>query len=454
MLTFYRAMTSVIEIGRRSGAEVDPEDDDELESAMFRCAVVSRKHAKIAFTDAGKVRSYSLDASCVVSDTCVSQACLIDRNSHHGTHVRKAGETVSKMIKPETYTQLADGDMVTFGKAVGKGDDAVPPVTARVELHYAAEGETIKPLNVASTSSGHYGLHDPSSSSDESSGNIYSDVEEIPSPVVEKKQPSFSSSAASALNSVLKLTQRLPPLWLAGDNPIEHFVTLPTPRGYGEKERDEESVPSLHTGHFVESNEWDNAESSFHSSDEGSYSPRSRSNSPMELASPSPGPAQVEQIEPLQSTMDLISFPIPPPRPVLSWPPSSALRGPLPLPPPPPPPPHPMMPLFPPIPPMRMLPPSVPLPPSPVCGNGNVSSQFTTRLAPPPWMLQHKPADPLPAALLPERPVDHSPVNEAFSLHESDDEGEEGSVTSSHDAQMEDVNERLYALEVRISPPP
>jgi hypothetical protein len=55
---------SVIEIGRRSGADVDPEDD-ELESAMFRCAVVSRKHAKIAFTDAGKVRT--LDASCFAS---------------------------------------------------------------------------------------------------------------------------------------------------------------------------------------------------------------------------------------------------------------------------------------------------------------------------------------------------------------------------------------------------
>lgn len=55
-LTFLRANTSVIEIGRRSGADADPEDD-ELESAMFRCAVVSRKHAKIAFTDAGKVRT-------------------------------------------------------------------------------------------------------------------------------------------------------------------------------------------------------------------------------------------------------------------------------------------------------------------------------------------------------------------------------------------------------------
>ncbi|KAF5319714.1 hypothetical protein D9619_008603 [Psilocybe cf. subviscida] len=408
-LTFRRATTSVIEIGRRSGADLDPEDD-ELENAMFRCAVVSRKHAKIAFTDAGK-------------------ACLIDRNSHHGTHVRKASETVSKMIKPETYTLLADGDLVTFGKAVGKGDDAVPPIIARVELHYAAEGEMIKLLNVTSTSSGHYGLNDQSSSSDESSCNNYSDIEEITNPV-EKKQLSFSSSAASALNSVLKLTQRLPPLWLAEENITDELVQLPRPRGYGDQERDEDSVSSLHAGHFVASNEWDDAESCSNSSDD-EFSSRSRSNSPMELASPSPAP--VEFVEPPQPGADLTLVPVPALPPMLTWPPSSSLRVPPPLP------------MLPPFPPMRMFPP----PALNVNATEPVDSpQFTARLVPPPpWVLQPKPTCPPPAALLPERPVDHSPEDETKSLHESDNEDDDRSISSSRDAQMEDIDERLYALE-------
>jgi hypothetical protein len=342
------------------------------------------------------------------------------------------------MIKPETYTQLAEGDMVTFGKAVGKGDDAVPPITARVELHYAAEGETIKPLITTSTSSGHYGLNDQSSSSDESSGNNYSDIEEIASPV-QKKQPSFSSSAASALNSVLKLTQRLPPLWLGGDDATDDSVLLPLPRGYnGDQERDEDSVPSLHAGHFVASNEWDNAESCSDSSDEGCFSPRSRSNSPMELASPSPAP--VEPVEPPQPATDLALVSVSPPRSILTWPPSSSLR----VPPPP-------LPMLPPFPPMRMFPPGLAPPPPSLTMNVTEPAdlpQFTARLAPPPWVLQPKPVGPPPAALLPERPVDHSPQDEAKSLDESDNEDDERSVASSRDAQMEDIDERLYALEV------
>jgi len=55
-LTFYREKTSVVQIGRRSGHEPDNAHSVPLTSAMFRCAVVSRKHAKIVFSDSGHVR--------------------------------------------------------------------------------------------------------------------------------------------------------------------------------------------------------------------------------------------------------------------------------------------------------------------------------------------------------------------------------------------------------------
>jgi hypothetical protein len=55
-LVFKRGNASVVEIGRRSGQEPD-NGHSPLTSAMFRCAVVSRKHAKIVFSDSGHVRS-------------------------------------------------------------------------------------------------------------------------------------------------------------------------------------------------------------------------------------------------------------------------------------------------------------------------------------------------------------------------------------------------------------
>ena len=58
-LLFKRENTSVIHIGRRSGQEPDKCHSDNLTSAMFRCAVVSRKHAKIVFSDSGHVCFFS-----------------------------------------------------------------------------------------------------------------------------------------------------------------------------------------------------------------------------------------------------------------------------------------------------------------------------------------------------------------------------------------------------------
>lgn len=59
-MMFRRTNTSVVHIGRRPGTEIEcRSQDNELGKAMFRCAVVSRKHAKIAFSDSGNVGSIS-----------------------------------------------------------------------------------------------------------------------------------------------------------------------------------------------------------------------------------------------------------------------------------------------------------------------------------------------------------------------------------------------------------
>lgn len=210
-MLFRRTNTSVVHIGRRSGLDSERRSEDaELGNAMFRCAVVSRKHAKIAFSDSGL-------------------AYLIDLGSHHGTHIRKPGERFSRPLKPESPTLLADGDIVTFGKSVGKNEECVRPVVARIELLYSGHNSThsttpIKPLVVPCNSSpssdksslksnsGRYGINDSSSSSsDESSFNsgLYSDIEEISAPPTSCSKPVTPQSSSNSTGSFLK--RLLPP---------------------------------------------------------------------------------------------------------------------------------------------------------------------------------------------------------------------------------------------------
>ena len=86
---------------------------------------------------------------------------------------------------------LNDGDTLTFGKAVGKGDEWVKPVIARVQLLSAnAQPPFTVPSPSSSdksrSSSGRYGIHDSSSSSEDSYSS-YSDIEEIPPPPSSQK---------------------------------------------------------------------------------------------------------------------------------------------------------------------------------------------------------------------------------------------------------------------------
>ncbi|KAG6860336.1 hypothetical protein C0995_012482 [Termitomyces sp. Mi166 len=160
-LTFRRAISNVVHVGRRSSNEGRIQSDKD--SAMFRCAVVY----------------------------------LIDLNSRHGTHVRKPSEALSTMLTPETPTKLSDGDTITFGKSVGRNNECVSPIVAHAELIYGPQESTFKPAPVKQivhvdltdspppkSNSGRYGIYShPSSSSDNISSSVSedSDVEEISS---------------------------------------------------------------------------------------------------------------------------------------------------------------------------------------------------------------------------------------------------------------------------------
>lgn len=62
-LTFYKSLTRSVYIGRKSGQACPKARTQDVDSALFRCPVISRKHAKITFTDFGNV--CFLDKDCM-----------------------------------------------------------------------------------------------------------------------------------------------------------------------------------------------------------------------------------------------------------------------------------------------------------------------------------------------------------------------------------------------------
>ncbi|KAJ7695111.1 hypothetical protein B0H17DRAFT_1056449 [Mycena rosella] len=212
-LIFRKADEPVVHIGRRPGSDSD-KGKKEPGKAFFACPVVSRHHAKIAFSDSG-------------------HAYLIDLNSHHGTHVRRdeAVSAVSKQLVPETPTLLADGDVVTFGKSVGSDKGLVRPIVARIDLLYGSQ-PPLKPLVVPGLAegsilrppSGRYGVYVPevSSPSDDSSspGSHDSDIEEIPGPL--QARPPWHDNGSDS-TSPLQGSQKK---CLAAPRPFSPFAML------------------------------------------------------------------------------------------------------------------------------------------------------------------------------------------------------------------------------------
>lgn len=170
VLRFDKLETPVINIGRMPSSRAsEPELDLDLDLAWFRCAVVSRKHAKICFADSGHVY-------------------LIDLSSHHGTHLLKVGHAVPVALAPEVPTPLADGDFITFGKSVGKDADLVRPVIVRVKflLEPADRSEMSQPIHIQRSNSGRFGVM---TDIDSSSSSSDSEVEEVDPPDVLPSNP-------------------------------------------------------------------------------------------------------------------------------------------------------------------------------------------------------------------------------------------------------------------------
>ncbi|KAK0235163.1 hypothetical protein EDD85DRAFT_842102 [Armillaria nabsnona] len=256
-LTFQKPKGNTIAIGRRPPT-VDADQlkrDQEEGKAMFRCPVVSRKHAQITFSDAGNI-------------------FLIDLGSHHGTHLRKPDQPVSTMLRSEMPTALATNDIITFGKTVGRGGDMVRPVVARVEVLYNHPVSAFRPLIVPDSptnsegsvkSSGRYGLH--VSSSESSSGSDHdSDIEELRSPppvpsnrcgppqrfdsllgkasevlkiLIPPVRPALSSQSSPIMNHIFFSPSPQPPSEFVGSpglrspaiNPLDHDDAIPSPPG-------------------------------------------------------------------------------------------------------------------------------------------------------------------------------------------------------------------------------
>lgn len=116
------------------------------------------------------------------------QVYLIDLSSHHGTYLLKVGHAAPVPLAPEVPTPLADGDVVTFGKSVGKDADLVRPVSARVKfsLQSADHSERSPPTHIQRTNSGRFGVL---TDIDSSSSSSDSEVEEVDPPEVLPSNP-------------------------------------------------------------------------------------------------------------------------------------------------------------------------------------------------------------------------------------------------------------------------
>ncbi|KAG6812813.1 hypothetical protein H0H92_000271 [Tricholoma furcatifolium] len=337
-LTFRRTTSSVVNIGRRPSTEERIQSTSD--SAMFRCPVVSRKHAKITFSDNGPVY-------------------LIDIKSHHGTHLRKVGESTSKMLTPETPAKLSDGDIITFGKSVGRNNELVRPVVARVELIYGARDPVFNPITPARQvshidltsspprNSGRYGVYDSSDVSDNSdveevsSSNPASGPNALPLSPRILRNPEPSTSSLGRAFEVLK--NLLPPAHIPGSQPAplppirSPVVYTPSPDAeerqnpgndfipffdshsprYSPSSPDPRSPPSWSPAPHYRGNSLDSkphsplhdpsysSGSNERQPDERQSQNHSRSHSPMDLASPSPvvskrglSPEQLAQEDP------------------------------------------------------------------------------------------------------------------------------------------------------------
>ena len=308
-LTFYRAHTGYVNIGRKSGSDdrsMRRENDDH--NAVFTCQVVSAKHAKLVLSDSGQVRALSTMYASANSRVASSrQVYIVDLHSRHGTHLLRSGEAVPRMLQAEVETPLAHGDVLTFGKVVGAGSYHVSPVTARVELltsnppSQSPADRALTPFNPPSPvfsrsrrlSSGRYGLIsaaclESDSSPCSSSISVSSDVVSSPS-----EQESDIEDEHSCIPTILRDDQGKPsvkiPAFRSFIRDIYHNAASRSPIALDVPDEPLDDAPATPPSPdvirppspvvvVIEP-----------------FSSKSRSHSPMEVATPSPSPSTEAQ---------------------------------------------------------------------------------------------------------------------------------------------------------------
>ncbi|KAH0835802.1 hypothetical protein J3R83DRAFT_9657 [Lanmaoa asiatica] len=291
-LTFYRACSGYVNIGRKSGSDdrsMRRENDDH--NAVFTCQVVSARHAKFVFSDSGQVY-------------------VVDLHSRHGTHLLRRGEATSRMLQAEVETLLADGDVLTFGKVVGAGSYHVSPVTVRVELlsgpspSEPSADRAPTPFNPPSPvlsrprrlSSGRYGLVsvpylESDSPHSSSSISVSSDAASSPSERESDVEDEHSCVPAVFRDSQDKTSVKIP-AFRSFIREIYHNTVLHSPVNSDVPDEPLEDVPGspLSAGVIRDPSPVVVVIEPF---------PKSRSHSPMEVATPSPSPpSEVQHSDP------------------------------------------------------------------------------------------------------------------------------------------------------------
>ncbi|KAG6836632.1 hypothetical protein H0H93_005659 [Arthromyces matolae] len=263
------------------------------------------------------------------------QVYLIDTNSHHGTHIRKPNELTSRMLKSETPTKLSDGDVVTFGKSVGRNNECVRPVVVGIELLYGPREPRSKSISSGKSidltsytpfksNSGRFGVYCQPSSSPDNPSSDNSDIEELPSsspasgpnalPLRLREHcgsQTDSSPIGRTIEAIKKLLPSVPNVACATSHQQGYTPSLDGQQSPGSMFNHADSYEPLYSPRSLSwrrSPRWsqapsNSAESHEHhtpSSERSSSEPNaleqqeqsrqdpSRSHSPMDLASPSP----------------------------------------------------------------------------------------------------------------------------------------------------------------------
>jgi hypothetical protein len=141
----------------------------------------------------------------------------VDATSHHGTHLQRAGAEFPEQLARNTPYPLSSGDVLTFGKTLGKDDQFFAPIAVRIQCTFGPDERAlalpalsallsrVSPAPAPARSWGRFGADGEAASSRASSSSGDSDIKEIPCPGAGAQSRSSSSSASTSSSPGLAL---------------------------------------------------------------------------------------------------------------------------------------------------------------------------------------------------------------------------------------------------------